>query len=255
MLIKDTHPFYYPGNQIACLLVHGFTSSPREMSLLGEFLAAQGFTVLAIRLFAHGTRYQDMPRARWQDWIANIEDGWYILNGETRPLVLIGFSLGGSLALYFAAHFPVQAVIVIASPHHLPKDPRLPFLRLISPFFPYLSNSKPPLWYDQSQRHRHIRYPNDSTRALAELNTFFFHLQQSLPRITAPALLIYSKNDPTVTMTEQHMEKITAAIQSPIKETLILEDSGHILPLDAQRGLVNQACLEFIQRVTKHNES
>lgn len=237
------------------MLVHGFTSSPREMSLLGEFLATQGFTVLAIRLFAHGTRYQDMPRARWQDWIANIEDGWHILNGENRPLIVIGFSLGGSLALYFAAHFPVKAVIAIAAPHHLPKDPRLPFLKIISLFSPYLYSSKPPLWFDHSQRHRHIRYPNDSTRALAEVHTFLVHLQGALPKIKVPTLLIYSKNDPTITVAEQHMEKIAAAIQSPLKETLVLENSGHILPLDAQRGLVNEACLEFIKRVTAQNES
>lgn len=225
------------------------------MSLLGEFLAAQGFTILAIRLFAHGTRFQDMPRARWQDWVANIEDGWHILNGKNRPLIVIGFSLGGSLALYFAAHFPVQAVIAIAAPHHLPKDPRLPFLKRMALLFPYLYSSKPPLWFDHSQRYRHIRYPNDSTRALAEVHTFLVHLQSALPKIKAPSLLIYSKNDPTVTASEQHMEKIAAAIQSPYKETLILENSGHILPLDAQRGVVNQACLQFIQRVTTQNES
>ncbi|PWH15867.1 MAG: hypothetical protein DDG59_10790 [Anaerolineae bacterium] len=255
MLIKDAYPFYYPGNQIACLLIHGFTSSPRELSLLGELLAAQGYTVLAIRLFAHGTRYQDMPRARWQDWIANIEDGWYILNGNHRPIILIGFSLGGSLALYFAAHFPVHAVISIAAPHHLPKDARIPFLKLISLVIPYLSSSKKPLWFDESLRHRHIRYPNDSTRALAEVSAFLTHLQAVLSQVTAPTLLIYSKNDPTVRATEQHMEKIFAAIQSPIKETLLLENSGHILPLDAQRDQVNQACLNFIKRLFSHHES
>ncbi len=255
VLIKDTHPFFYPGNQVACLLVHGFTSSPSEMSLLGESLALQGYSVLAIRLFAHGTRYQDMRRARWQDWIANLEDGWHILNGETRPVIIVGFSLGGSLALYFAAHFPVQAVISIAAPHHLPKDPRLPFLKIMSFFIPYLYSSKPPVWFDQSERHRHIRYPNDSTRALAEVHEFLSHLQVALPKVTAPALLIYSKNDPTVTAREQHMEKFAQAIRSPIKQTMILEQSGHILPLDAQRGVVIQACLDFIQQVLSGHES
>lgn len=255
MLIKNTYPFFYPGNQVACLLVHGFTSSPYELSLLGESLASQGYTVLAIRLFAHGTRYQDMPRARWHDWVANIEDGWHILGGDYRPVILIGFSLGGSLALYFAAHFPVYAVISIAAPHHLPKDPRLPFLKAMSYFIPYLYSSKPPLWFDQSERHRHIRYPNDSTRAIAEVRDLLSHLQLDLPKITSPVLLIYSKHDPTITAEEKHMEKIAEGINSTIKETLLLENSGHILPLDAQRDQVIKACLHFIQRVTALNES
>lgn len=225
------------------------------MSLLGEALGEQGYTVLAIRLFAHGTRYQDMPRARWQDWIANLEDGWHLLDGDNRPVIVIGFSLGGSLALYFAAHFPVRAVISIATPHHLPKDPRLPFLKLMSLFIPYLYSSKPPLWFDQSERHRHIRYPNDSTRALAEIRDFLGHLQQALPKVTAPTLLIYSQNDPTIKASEQHMDRIAATIRSPIKETLLLENSGHILPLDAERERVFQACLHFIRKVTSPNES
>ncbi len=249
MLIENANPFFYPGDRTACLLVHGFTSSPRELSLLGEALASQGHSVLAIRLFAHATRYQDMPRARWQDWIANIEDGWHLLNGHKNPPILIGFSLGGSLALYFAAHFPVQAVIAIAAPHHLPKDPRLPFLKVMSLFFPYLYSSNPPVWFDQSERHRHIRYPNDSTRALAEVRDFLVQLQQALPKVTCPSLLIYSKDDPTITAIEQHMEKIASAINSTIKETLFLDKSGHILPLDAQREKVIRACLTFIDKV------
>lgn len=255
MLLKDAYPFFYPGNQIACLLIHGFTSSPRELSLLGESLASQGYTVLAIRLFAHGTRYQDLPRARWQDWIANIEDGWHILSGNHRPIILIGFSLGGALALYFAAHYPVQAVISIAAPHHLPKDPRLPFLKLMSVFVPYLYSSKPPVWFDQSERQRHIRYPNDSTRALAEVRDFLSQLELALSKVTVPTLLIYSKNDPTITASEQHMEKIAAAIRSPIKEMLLVENSGHILPLDAERERVIQTCLHFIRQVISQDES
>lgn len=224
------------------------------MSLLGEACASKGYTVLSIRLFAHGTRYQDMPRARWQDWIANLEDGWHLLDGTNRPVIVIGFSLGGSLALYFASQYPVKAVISIAAPHHLPKDPRLPFLKMMSLFIPYLSTSKTPLWFDQSERHRHIRYPNDSTRALAEIRDFLAHLRQALSKVTAPTLLIYSHNDPTISAAEQHMEKIAAAIQSPVIETLYVERSGHILPLDAERNRVIHTCLDFIQRVSSPDE-
>ncbi|MCX8063506.1 MAG: hypothetical protein N3D16_13075, partial [Anaerolineales bacterium] len=118
----------------------------------------------------------------------------------------------------------------------------------------YLYSSNPPVWFDQSERPRHVRYPNDSTRALAEVRDFLSKLQLALPLITVPTLFIYSKNDPTITASEQHMEKIAAAMQGSIKEMLYLEHSGHILPLDAEREQVIQACLNFIHRVISPNE-
>lgn len=249
MLIKGTEPFFFPNGEIACLLVHGFTSSPREMRPLGEALAAQGYTVLGIRLFAHGTRYQDMPRARWQDWIANIEDGWYLLNGGNRPLILIGFSLGGALSLYFSTLFPVKAIIAIAAPYYIPYDPRAKFLKLFSIIYPYIPVHGKGVWFNQKERANHIRYPNDATRALYEIRNFLQVLQSTAAQITAPTLLVYSKNDPTIRVQDHHIEGIYNGINSQIKETLWVENSGHIIPLDAERDHVFQACLNFIQRV------
>jgi carboxylesterase len=50
MLIKTTEPFFFPGNDTGCLLIHGFTGAPTEMRPLGEFLAGKGYTVLGVRL-------------------------------------------------------------------------------------------------------------------------------------------------------------------------------------------------------------
>lgn len=248
-IIPGAEPFFFPGGDVACLLVHGFTSSPSEMRFLGQALANHGFSVLGVRLFAHATRFQDMPRARWQDWIADIESGWHLLQGNNRPLIIIGFSLGGALSLYFSAHFPVKAVIAIAAPHHTPSDPRVPFLKVLSLFRPYLYTPGKPVWFDETERQKHIRYPNDSTRALAEVRDFLKELQMVLPKVTAPALLIYAKQDPTITVKERHMEQIYSSIGSSIKETLVLENSGHIIPLDAEREKAFHTCIQFIDRV------
>lgn len=252
-ITKGAEPFFFPSGPIACLLVHGFTSSPREMRGLGKFLAENGYTSLGIRLFAHATRFQDMPRARWQDWLADVESGWHLLDGNHRRVVVIGFSLGGSLSLLFSAFFPVEAVIAIAAPHHLPRDPRLPFLKPLSLFKPYLYPSRPPVWYDDTERINHIRYPNDSTRTLAEVHALLQNLQTALPKVTAPLFLIYSQNDPTIRAEEHHMENIYAQVSSSIKETLTIENSGHIIPLDSERDRVNHAIVNFIHRVVQRS--
>ena len=43
-IIPSAEPFYYQGNKIGCLLIHGFTGTPKEMRLMGEYLANQGYT-------------------------------------------------------------------------------------------------------------------------------------------------------------------------------------------------------------------
>jgi carboxylesterase len=49
-IIPSAEPFYFPGGKTGCLLVHGFTGSPKEMRWMGEYLAGQGYTVLGVRL-------------------------------------------------------------------------------------------------------------------------------------------------------------------------------------------------------------
>ena len=50
MIIPTAEPFFFPGNRIGCLLVHGFTGAPKEMRWMGEYLNQQGYTVGRIGL-------------------------------------------------------------------------------------------------------------------------------------------------------------------------------------------------------------
>ena len=45
-IIPGAEPFYFPGGQIGCVLIHGFTGSPKEMRELGEYLNKKGFTII-----------------------------------------------------------------------------------------------------------------------------------------------------------------------------------------------------------------
>ena len=72
MILKGGEPFYLPGGPVACLLIHGFVSTPQEMRWLGAQLNAADFTVLGVRLSGHATKASDLFRTRWRDWIASI---------------------------------------------------------------------------------------------------------------------------------------------------------------------------------------
>jgi len=63
----DLNPFFFEGGPTGCLLIHGFSSSPPEMRLMGEYLAGKGLTVLGVRLAGHGTSPEDMATTAWRD--------------------------------------------------------------------------------------------------------------------------------------------------------------------------------------------
>jgi len=249
-LISGGEPFFFPGGACGCLLIHGFTGTPFEMRGLGEYLREQGHTVLGMRLSGHATQPDDMIRARWWDWLASVEDGWHLLRGCTDQVVVIGLSLGGVLALTFSSEHPVTGVAALATPHHLPKDPRLPFIKPLSIIQPFLPKG-PPDWHDPSANIGHVCYPVDPTRAYAEVRDLLAVMRQGLAKIGAPGLLIYSQDDQTVQIDEHHAELIYAELGSRQKELIWLEKSGHVITRDINRGVVFQAVADFVKQVSK----
>lgn len=256
MIIPTAEPFFFPGDHTGCLLVHGFTGAPKEMRWMGEYLAAQGRTVLGVRLAAHATRPEDMIRARWQDWLASVEDGWHILRGCCDQVFVMGLSMGGMLTLTFAAQNPgdercrLAGIVVMSSPHHLPNDPRLRLIKPLSKIMPYAAKGADN-YFEPEAFKEHVCYPVDPTRAYAELRDLAVEMRSGLPRVTVPVLLIYSRQDLAVTPEEGHMEQIYANLGSADKHKLWIENSSHVITCDAQRQQVFQAAGDFVARLSQ----
>jgi carboxylesterase len=245
-LIPTGEPFFLPGNSIGCLMVHGLVDSPKEMRWMGEVLNQQGYTVLAVRLAGHATRIKDVERTRWWDWAASVEDGWHLLSGAADQLFLVGFSLGGILSLLFGAHFPVAGLITMSTPYALPEDPRLAFIGMLKWFMPYVQKSASDS-QDREAEKGHVTYPAYPTETLIQLRDLLVEMRAALPKVTAPTLLIHSRQDKAID--PGNMPKIYAALGSEDKVMVWLEKSGHLIPQDTERQRAIQASVDFIQRV------
>jgi alpha-beta hydrolase superfamily lysophospholipase len=86
------------------LLVHGLSDSPYIMRGLAEYLHAQGWYVVALRLPGHGTAPSGLLQVKWQDWAAAVRLAAKDLAATVpgKPLVLGGFSTGGALVMEYA---------------------------------------------------------------------------------------------------------------------------------------------------------
>ena len=260
-IIPTAEPFFFLGDRSksACLLIHGFTGTPKEMRWMGEFLNQQGYTCLGIRLTGHATSPEDMIRSNWTDWTASVEDGYRILCGISNNVFLIGLSMGGILSLLMSTRLAprVMGVVTMSTPYKLPDDPRLRYVDWIARMIPYMpkSNEEPGTgWFDKQAWKDHIAYPQNPLRSIGQLNRLLGAMRDALPEVHVPVLLIHSKDDTYVL--PDNIELIYADILNATDKTkLYLTGSGHNVPRDAARQQAFQATLEFIQRIESTKES
>jgi carboxylesterase len=249
-LMRSAEPFFFPGDRIGCLMVHGFTGTPREMRSLGQHLSSSGHTVLGIRLPGHATQPEDMIRGRWQDWFASLEDGWHLLASCADQIFVVGLSLGGILALQFSASFPVAGAVAMATPHHLPKDWRIPIIKPLSRIMRFRQKG-PSDWFDLVAYGEHTTYSVEPVRALAELRDVIREMQLVLPKVKVPVLLIYSSKDRTVKPEDGHAERIYSALGSQEKQLFWVDNCRHVITLDAGKEMVFQAVSSFVNQYSR----
>ena len=250
MIIPTAEPFYFPGNKTGCLLVHGFTGTPKEMRWMGEYLAEQGLSVLGVRLAGHATNPDEMIRTRYVDWMHSVEDGYHLLKGTVDRVFLIGLSMGGALSLLMASKLDVAGVFVMSTPYEF-TDPRIQLTKLLSPFISYLpkTNAEPgATWVDKESWQDHISYPKNSVRSIVELLSLLDEMRTALPNLDMPVQLVHSRNDTYVL--GENMEKIYADLGTADKEMMWVTESGHVIPREPAKEEVFPKAAEFIRRVT-----
>ncbi len=255
--LPNAEPFYFPGNRVGCLLIHGFTGTPYEMRELGLRLAAQGYTVLGPALAGHATSLADMLPTRWGDWYASVTAAYDQLRADCDAIFPIGLSLGGALALHLAAHRPVNGVVAVSAPFTIP-NPLIPFFR----FFPFLSaliptvkkNPREDDTLDPSIRTKHPEYSSNPTRCAASLIFDFLpHLRDDLRDVHAPALLIQSRGDRAIPANS--MDEFYARLGSHDKERVWLERSGHLALEDYSKVEAFSQIQHFVQTHIPQNPS
>lgn len=249
LLIPRAEPFFFPAGEAACLLIHGFTGTPKEMRWLGEFLHREGFTVLGVRLPGHATRMEDLTRMCWSDWLAAVEDGWHLLrSGGYGPVVVMGLSLGGALALLSATFLPVAGVVAMSTPYRLPPHPLLPFLRPLSRLKRTMPK-EPSDARDLEAQKEHIAYPALPLHGVAELRDLLALLRQRLAEVRVPVLVVHSRADQTVA--PENAERLFEALGSEDKALLWVVNSGHPVTVEPDRETVFRAAAQFARRVTQ----
>jgi carboxylesterase len=193
----------------------------------------------------------DMIRSRWPDWLLSVEDGYNLLRCCTDHIFLLGLSMGGVLSLTAAAEFNIRGVVAMSTPYNLPAVSWPPWaFHIISWFKPYMPKGKLPNsgWFDQAAYLQHVSYPMNPVRSAMELKLLLIEMHAALPKISAPVLLMHSRDDDYVI--NDSMQQVYDHLGTSDKQMLWVEGGGHVITEEPTRETVFKAAADFIQRVS-----
>jgi carboxylesterase len=236
----------------ACLLLHGFSSSPADFGALGGVLHAQGVHVLAPLLPGHGRSPADLRGKGSAGWTRAAEEAYDALLARHQCVDVIGFSMGGALAMHLArARSPRRVVLwgaffrVTYKWHYV-----LPLewsTRLILPIVRYVRKAPDAANVnDKSQIGKFAFYRHFSTRASVELFGLARRVFDAAPDVTVPVLMLHGTGDETAS--PDAARAFFAALGSAEKEAVWYERSNHILGWDFDREAVVRDTVAFLAR-------
>jgi carboxylesterase len=256
-------PFAFSGGSCACLLIHGFSGSPAEMRPLGEYLAGQGHAALGVALAGHSDNPEHLNRVGWYDWYRSVEQGFDQLRHRHPRLVVIGFSLGGALAMLLAHRRRVDRLVLLATPLSIGDGPvlrALPLLRFVVPWYyplekadfadPFVrrrvSEIDAQIDIDnpdvQAYLRRKVRIP---VKAVVEMQRALQRARKVLPGLNLPTLLMHGRNDDIID--PANAIAISKTLAADQHELVWWEDTGHqLLSVGPARQTIYERIANFV---------
>lgn len=250
-------PISIAGDTRGVLCLHGLTGTPFEVRPLAEALGAAGYSVEVPLLAGHGATLRELAATQWSDWLASAENAMNDLRRRVdgRPICVVGFSMGGLLALRLARQFPdaVAAQAIMAAPLRMrPAQTRgVRALAMLPVDFRSYPFACIPKIKGSDISDPDMRDANPSLRAfpISTVTSLFDLMNQvraDLPNVRAPTLVIHGRHDHTVPM-EDSLE-LTGSLGSDVIERLWLDRSFHVVTLDVERGAVSNAVVGFFAK-------
>lgn len=125
----DHQEFLYSAGSDRALLIHGFLGTPRDMRPLAQELASAGITTRGVLMPGFGPRIDQLRRVRATEWLDAARAAWEETRRDATRTTLIGFSMGGAIALQLAAEAGLAPDrLILLAPHWKFADRRAIFL-------------------------------------------------------------------------------------------------------------------------------
>ncbi|MBM3199873.1 hypothetical protein FJZ53_02960 [Candidatus Woesearchaeota archaeon] len=113
-------PFYNKVKKdFGVLMFHGLTATPYQVRELGDFLYRQKIPNFGARIAGHATSKEDLVKTTRKDWLDSARTAYEEFNKVYPKTMVLGFSMGGLLALNLANEYKPAAVMALGTPYKL----------------------------------------------------------------------------------------------------------------------------------------
>jgi carboxylesterase len=258
------------------LLIHGLTGTPNEMRFVARGLQAAGFEVDSVRLAGHCGTEAELLATGWRDWFASVEQAADALRQRVDHLFVAGLSMGAVLAMKYAMEHPdriaglgLYGTTFFYDGWSIPWSGR--YLAFLLPIFDRLGIGRHKCFLEthpyglKNERLRQAvsskmlsgdaesaGLPGNPWPSLAEFYRLSADVQKNLSKVHAPAIAIHAREDDVASLRNMHL--IERGLGGPV-ETVVLNDSYHLITLDQEKSTVVQRSADFFARIVAHRNS
>jgi len=244
-IMPGAEPLSADGGPAGVLVLHGFTGNPSSMRGLAEACAAAGHAVELPRLPGHGTTVEDMATTSWADWTAEVDAAYGRLAARCERVVVAGLSMGGTLTLWAAAQHPeVAGIVLVNAAAEASPDMRAAIQSMVDAGETTMDGIGSDVADPDVTESAYDRVP---LAPLVSMLDGVASIQDALPRITCPALILTSPQDHVVAPSAS--DHLAATLGGPV-ERVSLERSYHVATIDHDKDLIVERTLDFVARVT-----
>lgn len=228
-----------------CVLVHGFTGSPEEVEPLAAALRSVGYDVVIPVLHGHCGSKEDLKHATASTWIQSVQP---IVQEavKTRPVHLIGFSMGAMVSAIVASKIRVETITML-SPAVFYVGPKQMFRQIANVIKDSWDKGQTQQAYVKQRIDKIAQTPLQSVKHFRRLIQIG---KTALPKVDIPVCIIQGERDEVVE--PRGAAFAFSSVSSEDKQLHYFPTSDHLICHGADADKVNQLVLDFL---SKHRSS
>ena len=109
------------------LFLHGFSGGPYEVEPFEHYISQRTDWVLSMPTFSgHGdAEHLAMKGYKAEHWMMEAEIAYRQLKKQVDEIIVVGFSMGGVIAMYLAIRYPVKKLVLLSAAAKYVSPPQL----------------------------------------------------------------------------------------------------------------------------------
>lgn len=226
---------------IGCLCIHGFTGAPYEVEPLVEYLSERTDWKFSVpTLPGHGETLS-LQGIGYQEWIDHAEAELQKLMQTCDAVYVIGFSMGGLIASFLAAKYPVDKLVLLSAAAYY-----LNLRQMAAELKSFVLDSFRGNLADNELFQRYLRKIKETPiTATLQFRRLVSFIKPFLPQIEVPTLIAQGECDGIVP--PKSAEYLYRTIGAKHKKITFIKDSKHhICHCEEKEALFSQV-LDFLK--------